>query len=117
MFSKELQEYAQGKYDSRMCFIETLKKQIQQKMDNCTLEEQILMKFFYGTMPLRDLGEYDFEVFLGFVRHGLMLRRNAAMQWIRWRAFTAPVIFPAVKFLRNSQFFMWETNMKNITAN
>lgn len=79
MFSKELQEYAQGKYDSRMCFIETLKKQIQQKMDNCTLEEQILMKFFYGTMPLRDLGEYDFEVFLGFVRHGLMLYQT--MEW------------------------------------
>lgn len=103
MFSKELQEYAQQKYDSRMRFLEMgmkaasnakqeagsadrrwleiLKKEIQQKIQACTLEEQILMKFFYGTMPLRDLGEYGFELFLGFVRHGIMLYQT--MEWCR----------------------------------
>ena len=95
MFSKELQEYAQQKYDSRMRFLEMgmkaasnakqeagsadrrwleiLKKEIQQKIQACTLEEQILMKFFYGTMPLRDVGEYGLERCLGLVRHGIML--------------------------------------------
>lgn len=97
MFSKALQEYAQQKYDSRMCWmeaepgtelekggsqghwLEALKTEIQQKMKACTSDEQVLMKFFYGTMPLRDLGEYEFEMFLGFVQHGLMLYQN--MEW------------------------------------
>lgn len=101
MFSETLREYAQQKYDSRMRWMigeavsdtglakghsqvygrEALRTEIQQKIEACTLEEQILMKFFYGTMPLRDLGEYDFELFLGFVRHGLMLYQT--MEWCR----------------------------------
>ena len=30
-------------------------------------------------MPLRDAGEYDFSLFLSYVRHGLWLREN--MEW------------------------------------
>lgn len=33
-------------------------------------------KIFYGTMPLRDAGEYPFEIFLSYVRHALWLRKT-----------------------------------------
>lgn len=33
-------------------------------------------EIFYGTMPLRDAGEYPFETFLGYVRHALWLRKT-----------------------------------------
>ena len=36
----------------------------------------MLIKFFYGTMPLRDAGEYEFGTFLSFVKHALWLREN-----------------------------------------
>ena len=45
-------------------------------MSLCSEEETLLMKFFYGTMPLRDAGEYPLETFLGYVRHALWLRDN-----------------------------------------
>ncbi len=96
MFSEYLQDYAQQKYDSRIKWIGQAKaadgscrtgwmglflKEIRQKLSECTPKEQILMKFLYGTMPLRDLAEYQFEIFLDFVRHGIRLRKRAA--WCR----------------------------------
>ena len=54
------------------------KAEILCQMGQCSEEEQILMKFLYGTMPLRDVGVYDFSVFYGFARHALMLREQVA---------------------------------------
>ena len=45
-------------------------------MSLCSEEEALLIKFFYGTMPLRDAGEYPFEIFLSYVRHALWLRKT-----------------------------------------
>ena len=81
MFSKKLQEYAREKYVQRLPVLGETGEMVEQKLLQCTFEEQILMKYFYGTMPLRDAGEYEFEVFLGFVRHALMVRRT--MEWCR----------------------------------
>ena len=47
----------------------------------CSEEEALLIKFFYGTMPLRDAGEYPFEIFLSYVRHALWLRKT--MDWCK----------------------------------
>lgn len=38
----------------------------------------MLMKFLYGTMPVRDAGEYGFDLFLSYVKHALMLREKVA---------------------------------------
>ncbi len=79
MFSEHLQRYAQEKYELRLPFLKDLKGEIEKAMEGCSPEEQVLMKFLYGTMPLRDAGEYDFSVFLGFVRHSLMV--YDCMEW------------------------------------
>lgn len=81
MFSKQLQSYAQKKYEQRLKILGRIGEEAEQKLRQCTSDEQLLMKFFYGTMPLRDAGEYEFEVFLGFVRHSLMVRRT--LEWCR----------------------------------
>lgn len=81
MFSKQLQRYVQEKYGQRLALLGTVGEKAEQKLKQCTDDEQLLMKFFYGTMPLRDAGEYEFEVFLGFVRHSLMIRQN--LEWCK----------------------------------
>ncbi len=79
MFSEHLQRYAQEKYELRLPFLGGLKEEIERAMERCTPMEQVLMKFLYGTMPLRDTGEYDFDLFLGFVRHSIMVYEQ--MEW------------------------------------
>jgi transglutaminase-like putative cysteine protease len=79
MFSEHLQRYAQEKYELRLPLLGGLKAEIERAMERCTPREQVLMKFLYGTMPLRDSGEYDFTVFLGFVRHSIMVYDQ--MEW------------------------------------
>ncbi len=81
MFSQRLQQYAQDKYERRLPSLGALREEIETAMERCAGDEQLLMKFLYGTMPLRDAGEYGFDVFLGFVRHSLMVYRT--MDWCR----------------------------------
>ena len=40
-------------------------------LKQCSEEEAVLMKFLYGTMPVRDAGEYGFDLFLSYVKHAL----------------------------------------------
>ena len=79
MFSEHLQRYAQEKYDLRLPFLAGLREEVGKAMERCTPREQVLMKFLYGTMPVRDAGEYDFDLFLGFVRHSIMVYEQ--MEW------------------------------------
>lgn len=101
MFSESLKNYAQQTYDSRMQWIadrqaavskentagrpgqwmKQFQEKVRQKLAACTPNQQILMKFLYGTMPLRDLAEYEFEIFSDFVKHGIWLRE--AVEWCR----------------------------------
>lgn len=81
MFSTHLQEYALDKYQGRKKYYGSLWEKIEGALKDCTEEEAVLMRFLYGTMPVRDAGEYDFQVFLSYVRHSLWLREN--MEWCR----------------------------------
>jgi hypothetical protein len=81
MFSDCLKEYAERKFEDRKAEYERILPELERGFSGCTEDERLLMQFFYGTMPLSDAGEYDFETFLGFVRHGLMLRRK--VEWCR----------------------------------
>ena len=81
MLSEHLEQYALEKYQSRRSFYLPIRAELQKGLSACSKEEAILMRFLYGTMPVRDAGEYDFSVFLGYVRHALMLREH--VQWCR----------------------------------
>lgn len=81
MFSNQFVQYARETYEQRVPLLGNRKEEIVSRMETCGEEEQVLMKFLYGTMPLRDAGEYGFDVFLSFVTHSLMVRKT--MDWCR----------------------------------
>ena len=65
MWSEELKQYAREQYQKRIPYFGKRQKEIQEKI----------------TMPIQDVGECGPEIFLGFVRHGIMLRKQ--MEWCR----------------------------------
>lgn len=73
MISQHLTEYAETTYQKRLPFFGRRQKRIEQAIDPLSFREQILMKFLYGTMPLSDVGAYDFSVFHAYVSHALHL--------------------------------------------
>lgn len=79
MISTHLREYAQEKFDKRRKQLTPVMGEIEAGLHNCTADEAVLMKFLYGTMPVRDAGEYEFQVFLSYVRHSLFLREH--VEW------------------------------------
>lgn len=81
MFSSHLQEYAFEKYQSRKKYYAPIWEELEHRIGECTPEEAVLMRFLYGTMPVRDAGEYDFDVFLSYVTHAVWLREH--MEWCK----------------------------------
>lgn len=81
MLSAQLQEFAWTRYQSRKDVYGSLWQGIELSLSDCTTDEAVLMRYLYGTMPVRDAGEYAFSVFLSYVRHSLWLRENVA--WCR----------------------------------
>lgn len=81
MLSPQLQEFALTRYQSRKAVFGPLWQEIESALTGCTADEAVLMRYLYGTMPIRDAGEYDFSVFLSYVRHSLWLRAN--VPWCR----------------------------------
>ena len=76
MLSNHLKDYAEKKYGERLPYLKAAGCIPEEELWSCTPDEAVLIKFFYGTMPLRDAGEYEFGTFLSFVKHALWLREN-----------------------------------------
>ena len=80
-FSEQLKIYAETHFENRKKYFASIISEIEAGLSLCSEEEALLIKFFYGTMPLRDAGEYPFEIFLSYVRHALWLRKT--MDWCK----------------------------------
>ncbi len=81
MISDKLRQYAEERFDERKELLAPVMDRIEDGLARCSEEEAVLMKFLYGTMPVRDAGEYGVDIFLSYVKHALMLRENVA--WCR----------------------------------
>lgn len=81
MLSPKFTKEAEKAYQKRAPLFGPLREEIDAAIRSCSSEEQTLLKFFYGTMPLSDAAQYPFSLFASYVRHGLMLRRT--MPWCR----------------------------------
>ena len=75
-FSEQLKIYAETHFENSKKYFAPILSEIEAGLSLCSEEEALLIKFFYGTMPLRDAGEYPFEIFLSYVRHALWLRKT-----------------------------------------
>ena len=78
MISNKLKEYATERFEGRRVLLAPVMSVIEEGLARCSEEEAVLMMFLYGTMPVRDAGEYGFDIFLSYVKHALMLRENVA---------------------------------------
>lgn len=81
MFSEEFRQYVHRSFEERRRWYESVIREIEETLKECTPDERLLMKFFYGTMPVSDAGEYAPGHFLEFVRHGLYLRNH--VEWCK----------------------------------
>lgn len=81
MFSNHLEEYAQNTLKKRMHLLGAVGEEIVKKIEEQEKEKRVLLNFLYGTMPIRDIGEYSFSLFLEFVNHALMLRQT--IEWCK----------------------------------
>ena len=57
MISENLKKYATEKFEGRRELLAPVMPVIEEKLKQCSEEEAVLMKFLYGTMPVRDAGE------------------------------------------------------------
>lgn len=78
MISENLRRYAKERFEARRELLAPVMASIEEGLARCSEEEAVLMEFLYGTMPVRDAGEYGFPVFLSYVKHALMLRENVS---------------------------------------
>ncbi|MHC1750651.1 MAG: transglutaminase family protein [Cellulosilyticaceae bacterium] len=77
MFSNQKQSAIMNKFEQRIPMFDGMKDIILEKLAKCTAKEQILMCYLYGTMPLSDSANYDFNTFYDYAKHGLFLWENS----------------------------------------
>lgn len=78
MFTAASKRVIEENFNKVLPFLERNKADVIERLENCSEDQQIGMKFFYGSMPISDIADYDFETYLSFVNHGLFLKNNIA---------------------------------------
>lgn len=79
LFSNKLKKTIDADFEEVLKLIEYKKQEIQRGLDQCNEIEQYSIKFLYTCMPLSDMANYSFDIYLSYVRHGLFLKEN--MPW------------------------------------
>lgn len=80
MFSENLKKYVGEKLEERKSYFPKITDRLDE-IKNLPSDQKLLMEFLYAVMPLRDLGEYDTDIFLDYVRHSLWLYQN--IEWCK----------------------------------
>lgn len=75
-FSPLLHEKAEQYFEAARPYFGSRENEILTKLSKCSDAQQVCMKYLYGTMPISDIANYDFELFLSYVDHALFLRAN-----------------------------------------
>ncbi len=81
MFSDKLKQFASKSYAERKQYYTAIMADLEAGFATCSEDEVVLMEFFYGTMPVRDAGEYEFSLLLAYVKHAIRLRKE--VEWCR----------------------------------
>lgn len=77
MFTEKLRQYASKQYKKSLKQLGKKGKEIQAYIESLQGDEEILMKFLYGTMPFVDASDYEPELFYAYVKHSLYLKENS----------------------------------------
>lgn len=76
MISAKLTAYAKQKFAAQLPYLQGIREELDAALRESGAEEAVLLRLFYGTMPLSDAGAYSPEIFLSYIRHALFLRRE-----------------------------------------
>lgn len=79
MILKENQSLIDKRFREIIDLSGSKKDEIIKGLSSCRGLEKSFAKFLYISMPLSDLANYDFNLFMSFVRHAVFLREN--MTW------------------------------------
>lgn len=77
-FSPTLCEKAEQYFEATRPYFGGREAEIMENLERCDDAQKICMKYLYGTMPISDIANYDFSLFLSYVDHALFLRKNIA---------------------------------------
>ena len=72
LLCKKAEEY----FEAARPFFGSRAQEIEDGLAQCSAAQQVCMKYLYGTMPISDIANYDFSLFLKYVDHALFLREN-----------------------------------------
>lgn len=73
MFCQSILERIEQKYQKTRLLLRDQKPEVAERIEQMPTQQQWLLKFYYGYMPLNDLLEYDLDLFLAYAEHNQML--------------------------------------------
>ncbi|GKX30722.1 transglutaminase [Vallitalea longa] len=76
LFSNELKRIIDNDFQEVLELVKYKEKEILTGLDRCSEEEQDCIKFLYTCMPLSDIANYSFDMYLKYVKHSLFLKEN-----------------------------------------
>ena len=63
LLCKKAEEY----FEAARPFFGSRAQEIEDGLAQCSAAQQVCMKYLYGTMPISDIANYDFSLFLKYV--------------------------------------------------
>ncbi|WP_105614029.1 transglutaminase domain-containing protein [Vallitalea okinawensis] len=76
LFSEELKASIDTQFEEAIQLAGYKKNEILEGLRSCSQLEKSGVKFLYGSMPLSDMVNVDFDIYLQFVKHALFIREN-----------------------------------------
>lgn len=76
-FSIELKTLIHKRFMNGVSSMGLETKEILSKILDGNQDEQVVMEYFYSTMPASDIGNYDFSLFQEYAKFGLFLKKNS----------------------------------------
>lgn len=81
MFLEKNQDRILHSFEEFCRKLPALSGEICKRLETLDEDTALAMKFYYGYMPYSDAGNYPFEAYLDYAKHGVFLRKNVS--WCR----------------------------------
>ena len=82
MLSDRLTTYAHARFEARRALLASVMPAVEAALATCAdMDEQTLLRYLYGTLPITDCLDVTPDVLLSHVRHALLLRHE--LPWTR----------------------------------
>jgi len=78
MFTNVTKQFIRKEFDKIAPFLKEYRADVLSQLSSLDEEQQTAMMFLYASMPVSDMADYDFGVYMDFVEHALFLRKNVS---------------------------------------